>query len=149
MVCSPKDVGGLGLPNLRMLGIALRLRWEWLRRADPGALWAALPAPADREVHARFQDSIRVVIGYGGSAFFWLDSWLPAGPIKEFAPALFQAVRPRHRKRAVRDALLDHSWVRDIGGSLSAAALAEYAFLWDMLLDVQLDPGTPNRFIWK
>ena len=126
-----------------------RLRWEWLRRTDPGAPWAALPAPADREVHDRFQDSVRIVLGDGGDALFWLDNWLPAGPIKEFAPALFQAVRPMRRKRTVRDALLDHTWVRDIGGGLSATALAEYASLWDMLLDVQLDHSTPDRFVWK
>jgi len=32
VVCSPKEVGGLGLPDLRVLGFTLRLRWEWLRR---------------------------------------------------------------------------------------------------------------------
>jgi hypothetical protein len=28
IVCAPKDHGGLGLPDLRTLGYALRLRWE-------------------------------------------------------------------------------------------------------------------------
>ena len=36
-VCMPKDLGGLGLPDLSPLGVALRLRWEWLRRSDPSA----------------------------------------------------------------------------------------------------------------
>jgi hypothetical protein len=36
-VCMPKDLGGLGLPDLSTLGVALRLRWEWLRRSDPSA----------------------------------------------------------------------------------------------------------------
>ena len=43
MVCSPKDHGGLGLPDLRTLGYALRLRWEWKRRTDPSVAWAPLP----------------------------------------------------------------------------------------------------------
>lgn len=28
-VCSPLDLGGLGLPNLDTFGCALRLRWLW------------------------------------------------------------------------------------------------------------------------
>lgn len=28
VICSPKDISGLGLPDLRILGYALRLRWE-------------------------------------------------------------------------------------------------------------------------
>jgi hypothetical protein len=28
LVCAPKDHGGLGIPDLRILGFALRLRWE-------------------------------------------------------------------------------------------------------------------------
>jgi hypothetical protein len=27
VACSPKEYGGLGLPDLRILGFALRLRW--------------------------------------------------------------------------------------------------------------------------
>jgi hypothetical protein len=34
-ICKPKEFGGLGIRNLRLHGMALRLRWEWLRRVDP------------------------------------------------------------------------------------------------------------------
>jgi hypothetical protein len=44
IVCSPRDLGGLGLPDLRTLSFALRLRWEWLRRTQPDAAWAHLPS---------------------------------------------------------------------------------------------------------
>lgn len=37
MVCRPRDLGGLGVADLCQAGIALRVRWEWLRRIDPGA----------------------------------------------------------------------------------------------------------------
>lgn len=33
-VCTPKWCGGLGLPNLRWLNMALRARWAWLKRVD-------------------------------------------------------------------------------------------------------------------
>jgi hypothetical protein len=34
IACAPKDFGGLGLLDLRIMGYALRLRWEWLWRTD-------------------------------------------------------------------------------------------------------------------
>lgn len=37
-VCRPKQLGGLGVIDLFKHGIALRLRWEWLRRTDIPAL---------------------------------------------------------------------------------------------------------------
>ncbi|KAM0899529.1 hypothetical protein ACQ4PT_021212 [Festuca glaucescens] len=35
-VCTPKEWGGLGVPNLRMMNMALRARWLWLQRVDEG-----------------------------------------------------------------------------------------------------------------
>lgn len=34
-VCRPRDLGGHGMADLRCAGVALRLRWPWLRRIDP------------------------------------------------------------------------------------------------------------------
>jgi hypothetical protein len=33
-VCRPKDLGGLGIPDIRLTGIALQTRWLWLRHTD-------------------------------------------------------------------------------------------------------------------
>jgi hypothetical protein len=49
LVCAPKDHGGLGIPDLRILGFALRLRWEWLGWTKPGTAWALLPSAPGRE----------------------------------------------------------------------------------------------------
>jgi hypothetical protein len=54
IVCSPKEHGGLGLPDLQLLGFALRLRWEWLRRTRPDAAWAQLPSRPEHAVAAMF-----------------------------------------------------------------------------------------------
>jgi hypothetical protein len=34
MICSPKALGGLGLKNLKLLNMALHMRWRWLELAE-------------------------------------------------------------------------------------------------------------------
>jgi hypothetical protein len=46
-ICKPKEFGGLGIRNLRMQGLAMRIRWEWLRRTDPARPWQGLPMIKD------------------------------------------------------------------------------------------------------
>ena len=148
-VCMPKDLGGLGLPDLSTLGVALRLRWEWLRRSDPSTPWAQLPFKMDAVSEAMFSASARVVIGDGTRARFWTDSWLPNGPICLQAPSLFRAVGPRRRGRSVRDALLNGRWRHDVTGARTMAVISEFAAVWDICLLVVLHPGVPDQFIWK
>lgn len=70
VVCSPREYGGLGLTDLRILGFALRLRWEWLRRTNPESAWAALPQRNERVVESMFRSSVTVQLGDGGAARF-------------------------------------------------------------------------------
>ena len=39
-VCTPKEYGGLGIPNLRLLNMALRARWPWLMRTEHDRPWS-------------------------------------------------------------------------------------------------------------
>jgi hypothetical protein len=55
LVCAPNEYGGLGITDLRILGFALRLRWEWLRRTDPESARARLPSKPERIVSSMFQ----------------------------------------------------------------------------------------------
>jgi hypothetical protein len=34
VVCRPRDLGGLGVSDLRRVGVTLRVRWEWQARTD-------------------------------------------------------------------------------------------------------------------
>jgi len=149
VVCLPKELGGLGLPDLKTMGAALRLRWEWQRRNDPSAPWAGLPCRTDTATIAMFRASVRVELGSGDLARFWTDNWLPCGPICLAAPDLFSAVGRRRRGRSVREALMARRWTRDITGATTAAVIADYLMLWDVLQGVQLQPGIDDRFIWK
>jgi len=95
VVCAPTCYGGLGVPDLKIVGFALRLRWEWLRRTDTAANWSLLPSKPERQVSAMFDASVSVILGDGSSARFWTDRWLPQGSIAVIAPHLFRAVRKR------------------------------------------------------
>jgi hypothetical protein len=86
IVCVPKDHGGLGLLDLRILGYALRLRWEWMRRTEPNSAWAALPSAPERKVATMFSSSVYVEVGDGTSMKFWTDAWLPAGRSQTLHP---------------------------------------------------------------
>jgi hypothetical protein len=126
IVCAPKDHGGLGIPDLRILGYALRLRWEWLRRTRLESAWAALPSAPERKVSSMFKCSVTVEVGDGASTRFWTDSWLPGDPIPTFAPNLFRAIGCRRLGRSVLDALTARRWVRDITGARTAPMILEY-----------------------
>lgn len=149
VACSPRDLGGLGLPDLRTLGFALRLRWEWQRRSDVDAPWALLPSRAEKAVAAMFSASVSVQVGDGTRTLFWTDSWLPDGPIERSAPTLFARVGHRRRRRTVKDALTAHRWVRDIAGARTQPVMLAILDPADKLAGVHLTPGLDDRFIWK
>jgi hypothetical protein len=39
-ITRPKELGGLGIHDTQILGWALRARWPWLQRTEPGKPWA-------------------------------------------------------------------------------------------------------------
>lgn len=110
----PKMLWRSGLSDIRILGFALRLRWEWQKRTVDAPPWTKLPSKPEKLVSAMFNCSVAVLLGDGASARFWTDSWLPAGPIANFAPYLFRAVGRRFLQVSVKEALSDHRWVRHI-----------------------------------
>jgi hypothetical protein len=44
-VCKPLAFGGLGIKDMRLHGLALRTRWEWLRRTAYGQFETMVWAP--------------------------------------------------------------------------------------------------------
>ncbi|XP_066159601.1 uncharacterized protein [Oryza sativa Japonica Group] len=55
-VCHPKAFGGLGIPDLRLAGFALRVRWLWLQRSGH-PYWDGLKALVERTVSDMFDAS--------------------------------------------------------------------------------------------
>jgi hypothetical protein len=95
----------MGVPDLRILGFALRLRWEWQKRATDAPAWMRLPSRPEKLVDAMFSYSVRIDLGDGASALFWTKSWLPAGKINSFALHLFRAVGKLYLNTTVKDAM--------------------------------------------
>lgn len=87
-VCRPLKYGGLGVPDLKLAGFALRVRWLWLQRVDRDRAWSALNLQTELEVQALFDASVFVRVGNGERTLFWTDAWLNGQSIKSVAPAL-------------------------------------------------------------
>lgn len=93
-VCRPTEMGGLGIPNLKLQGQALRIRWEWLKRTDTERTWVELPDATDRTTQAFFAASVTFAVGDGSRTLFWKDRWLDGRSIEHVAPWVFAAVPP-------------------------------------------------------
>ncbi|KAM0905607.1 hypothetical protein ACQ4PT_017281 [Festuca glaucescens] len=69
-VTSPKSCGGLGLPNLQLLNLAMRCRWAWLQRVDATKAWAEFDLQIPPLARALFESATAVVVGNGERALF-------------------------------------------------------------------------------
>jgi hypothetical protein len=72
-VCKPLAFGGLGIKDMRLQGLALRTRWEWLRRMDSSRPWYGLPMLKDSEAEGVFRNLASIKLGSGASVLFWTD----------------------------------------------------------------------------
>ncbi|KAM0855047.1 hypothetical protein ACQ4PT_050004 [Festuca glaucescens] len=87
-VTSPKRCGGLGIPNLRLLNVALRCRWAWLQRTDPAKAWAEFDLKVPPLARALADSAMVVSLGNGESALFWKDRWIDGARVADLAPNL-------------------------------------------------------------
>ena len=69
-ICKPIELGGLGVKDLRSQGLALRARWEWLRRTDRSRPWQGLPRLRDTDAAAVFDSLVKIVPGRGDEVLF-------------------------------------------------------------------------------
>jgi hypothetical protein len=149
-VTRPKDLGGLGITDLRLLSVALRARWPWLQKTGHSKPWSVLPVQACGAVQALINIAVVSDLGDGNVILFWKDRWLNGRCIGEVAPEVLEHV-PRRiaSKRLVKDALTDLNLVADIRGALSVRAFAQVLDLCDLLEGLVLQPGIPDKHIWK
>ncbi|WVZ78989.1 LOW QUALITY PROTEIN: hypothetical protein U9M48_026623, partial [Paspalum notatum var. saurae] len=148
-VCRPVEFGGLGITDLHLLGLALRVRWCWLQRSDPQEVWAGLSCGMERGVLDLFRAGSEIILGNGSTALFWVDNWLDGLPLEAIAPNLVKAVPTRFRSRTVREGLLNRAWISDIRGTLTEAMVIEYVEVWEKVQQVTLNEAAQDRFRWR
>jgi len=95
-VTQPKDLGGLGVPDLEKFGRALRLRWLWQEWVDESKPWAGSQLPCNEADRLLFDLSTMVTIGDGAKTRFWHNNWLEGVAPRNLAPHF---VPPSHQKK--------------------------------------------------
>ena len=58
IVSRPKDLGGLGVPDLHRFGRALRLRWLWQEWVDDSKSWSSSELPCSDDDRLLFNSQI-------------------------------------------------------------------------------------------
>ena len=76
-VCMPKTLGGLGIPNIKLMNLALRTRWLWLKRVEDSKPWKEFNIQVPTIVHHLFEAATSSHVGDGASTFFWTYRWIP------------------------------------------------------------------------
>ena len=148
-VTRPVELGGLGISNLQQLGWALRMRWLWLQKTEPDKPWNFLPIQVHQSVKSFFSMAVVTQVGNGTNTLFWTDRWLHGQSLDMMVPHLFEAISSRAKRRTVHEAMTDRRWVSDIRGALTVNVLIEYLGLWDLLLDVELQPELEDSHTWR
>jgi hypothetical protein len=126
-VCKPREFGGLGVINTRLMNISLMLKWIWKLYQGAEGLWADLIrakylrgndlfSPVVPTKGSQFWNAIQKIKWYfklgarhnvadGRRTYFWLDWWTGRGPLRDLFPRLFQCCdNPFATVAGVRDA---------------------------------------------
>ena len=75
-ICRLTCFGGLGVKNLKLQALALRVRWEWLRRVDKDRPWSNLALSVDGDATMVFDSLVGIEVGRGDRVLFWKDRWI-------------------------------------------------------------------------
>jgi hypothetical protein len=145
----PKELGGLGIPDFKLVALAFEVKWLWLQRIDLDRAWSALPLKMTCEAGAFFRASTYTIVGDGRSTIFWLDSWLNGVSLRTSAPTLFQYIPKRTSERlTVAEALPNRHWAQLIYGGVSVQATIEYLQIWHQTTNVHLT-DVPDQLVWR
>jgi hypothetical protein len=148
-ICRPKRLGGLGIKSMKAQSLALRVRWEWLRRTDPRQPWQGLPMIEDTNARAIFNTMVSITMGKGENIMFWRDKWIHGFSVADIALLLVAMVQTRVvNSCTVQLALADDRWMQDCDVSVSFTAQLQCMHLCHAINTVQRDTTEPGRFIW-
>ena len=95
-VCRPTDLGGVGISDLKLTGLALQTKWLWLQKVTAIKLGASYLFR--RRQSAFFRASTFTIVCDGRQALFWEDRWIDGESTTDIAPCLAQMVTKRTRR---------------------------------------------------
>jgi hypothetical protein len=123
----PLQLEGLGILDLRLLGLALRVHWLWLERTEPSQPWVALVASMDKLTSCFFKNSISLVLRDSNNFLFWSNPWIDGKGITDLASDLLDAVPMcRWRQRTVASTVSEEAWAQDILGPLTIPVIMQF-----------------------
>jgi hypothetical protein len=91
-ITKPKEMGGLGIADLKALGMALRIRWKWLQRTGPEKPWGSLPLQLNPVLENFYSLAVVTEIKDGSNTLFWEDRWIVGQQIRDIAPTIVNMV---------------------------------------------------------
>lgn len=148
-ICRPTYLGGLGVRDLNLQGLALRVRWEWLKRTDPTRPWQGLTMMEDTDAREVFDSLVKIQVGDGSKVLFWRDRWIHGFAVRDIAPLLHCMVDTRTRnRRTVRDALENSRWLQDMDGDLSFMGHMQLLHLNLAISTVPREATRADHFSW-
>ena len=104
----PKDLGGLGVLDLKKFASALRLRWLWQEWKEPNKPWVGLGTLCSDKDKLLFAATTTIQIGSGAKTSFWHSAWIQGRRPKDIAPAVttgdccFAVCRTRKRAHGIQ-----------------------------------------------
>lgn len=135
--------------NIKLQGLALRVRWEWLKRTDPERPWQGLAMTEDRDARAVFDSLVKIEVGAGNKVLFWRDRWIHGFAASDIAPLIHALVDTRTRnRRTVSEGLDSGRWLHDVVGELTFVGHMQLVHLNLAINTVQRDPSRPDCFSW-
>lgn len=119
-ICLPHCYGGLGVKNLKLQALSLRVRWEWLRRTDDERPWQGLKLVPDIEAREVFNSLVSISVGDGKKKLFWRDHWINGRAVADIALSILAIVPTRTQNmRMVHQAFGSRRWERDVPEELN------------------------------
>lgn len=148
-VCRPTCLRGLGVRDMCLHAITLRVRWEWLRRTGPSRTWQGIPMVEDKEAKLVFNSMIKITPGNGEQILFWKDRWLHGFTVGEIAPGLWKMVATRARNtRTVQQALINNAWTEDVVGEINFMVHIHIAHLCLAISTAPRNENVVDQFHW-
>jgi hypothetical protein len=149
-VARPKELGGLGMFDIRRFSLSLRARWPWLQITQSEKPWAQFQLHVCKEVQSLINMAVVTTVGDGSNTLFWKDRWLNGKSIKDIAPYIYAMLSARTlNKGKVIEAFANMRWLTDFQGALTLQVLFEFMELHQVLDQIELRPGVSDVHLWR